>query len=173
MCLAGNNCLGTNLKYSEQKLPKNHVVANKMKATVLYYSHKGKTAFFAREIAMYLWSKGLNVSLSAISDFDTQKLNETDFLISGCWTCGWFVVGQHRHKKWSACSRKMAGRISPHRTLLFTTYKFRTGSIYRKMKKTLKISRNTHIPFLKSKNGLLTETDKKILDQFISTSLFY
>ena len=33
--------------------------------------------------------------------------------------------------------------------------------MYRKMKKTLKISRNTHIPFLKSKNGLLTETDKK------------
>lgn len=173
MCLAGNNCLGTNLKYSEQRLPKNHVVANKMKATVLYYSHKGKTAFFAREIAMYLWSKGLNVSLSAIFDFDTQKLNETDFLISGCWTCGWFVVGQHPHKKWSACSRQMAGRISPHRTLLFTTYKFRTGSMYRKMKKTLKISRNPHIPFLKSKNGLLTETDKKILDQFISTSLFY
>lgn len=135
MCLAGNNCLGTNRKYSEQRLPKNYVVANKMKATVLYYSHKRKTAFFAREIAMYLWSKGLNVSLSAISDFDTQKLNETDFLISGCWTCGWFVVGQHPHKKWSACSRKMAGRISPHRTLLFTTYKFRTGSMYRKMKK--------------------------------------
>lgn len=40
------------------------------------------------------------------------------------------------------------------------------------MKKTLKIPRNTHIPFLKSKNGLLTETDKKILNQFISTSLF-
>ena len=28
-----------------------------MKAIVLYYSHKGKTARFAREIAMYLWSK--------------------------------------------------------------------------------------------------------------------
>lgn len=54
MCLAGNNCLGTNRKNNEQKLPKNHVVTNKMKATVLYYSHKGKTAFFAREIAMYL-----------------------------------------------------------------------------------------------------------------------
>ena len=89
MCLAGNNCLGTNRKYSEQRLPKNYVVANKMKATVLYYSHKRKTAFFAREIAMYLWSKGLNVSLSAILILTTQKLNETDFLISGCWTCGW------------------------------------------------------------------------------------
>ena len=93
MCLADNNRLSTNRKNNEQKLPKNHVVANKMKATVLYYSHTGKTAFFAREIAMYLWSKGLNVSLSAISDFDTQKLNETVFLFSVCWSCGWFVVG--------------------------------------------------------------------------------
>ena len=37
------------------------------RAVVLYYSHKGKTAGYAREIAMYLWSKGLNVSLSAIT----------------------------------------------------------------------------------------------------------
>lgn len=59
-----------------------------MKATVLYYSLKGKTAFYAREIAMYLWSKGLDVSLSAITDFDTKKLEQTDLLISGCWTCG-------------------------------------------------------------------------------------
>lgn len=28
-----------------------------MKATVVYYSHQGKTAGYAREIAMYLWSK--------------------------------------------------------------------------------------------------------------------
>lgn len=34
-----------------------------MKATVVYYSHQGKTAGYAREIAMYLWSKGWNVSL--------------------------------------------------------------------------------------------------------------
>ncbi|MDM8252526.1 hypothetical protein QUW55_13105 [Phocaeicola barnesiae] len=59
-----------------------------MKATVLYYSHKGKTAFLAREIAMYLWSKGLDVSLSSISDFNAEKLSGSDFLISGCWTCG-------------------------------------------------------------------------------------
>lgn len=39
-----------------------------MKAAVLYYSHKGKTAGYAREITMYLWSKGLNVSLSSVSD---------------------------------------------------------------------------------------------------------
>ena len=59
-----------------------------MKAIVLYYSHKGKTARFAREIAMYLWSKGLHVSLSSLSDFEPARIKETDFLITGCWTCG-------------------------------------------------------------------------------------
>ncbi|WP_072541815.1 NADPH-dependent FMN reductase family protein [Bacteroides mediterraneensis] len=139
-----------------------------MKATVLYYSHKGKTAFFAREIAMYLWSKGLHVSLCAISDFDPQKLAETDFLLSGCWTCGCFVVGQHPHRQWKACSRRMAGQVPSHRTLLFTTYKFRTGSMLRNMKKTLRISRKASVPFLQSKNGLLTDSDKQILDRFIT-----
>lgn len=139
-----------------------------MKATVLYYSHKGKTAFFAREIAMYLWSKGLHVSLCAISDFDPQKLAEKDFLLSGCWTCGYFVIGQHPHRQWKACSRRMAGQVPPHRTLLFTTYKFRTGSMLRNMKKTLRISRKASVPFLQSKNGLLSDTDKLILDQFIT-----
>ena len=38
------------------------------KAIILYYSHKGKTAAYAREITMYLWSKGLSVSLCSISD---------------------------------------------------------------------------------------------------------
>ena len=52
-----------------------------MKAAVLYYSHKGKTAGYAREIAMYLWSKGLNVSLSSISDAVPEKLSDCDFLV--------------------------------------------------------------------------------------------
>ena len=54
------------------------------KAVVLYYSHKGKTARYAREIAMYLWSKGLSVSLSAVTDYDPARLGEADFLITGC-----------------------------------------------------------------------------------------
>lgn len=67
-----------------------------MKATVLYYSHTGRTAAYAREIAMYLWSKGLDVSLSSISDFDKQRLLKSDIVLSGCWTCGWFVMDSIR-----------------------------------------------------------------------------
>ena len=139
-----------------------------MKAAVLYYSHKGKTAGYAREIAMYLWSKGLNVSLSSISDAVPEKLSDCDFLVSGCWTCGWFVVGQHPHKRWKAFSRRIRGLVKAERTIFFTTYKFRTGSMYTCMKRTMGIPVSCSVPFLKSRTGFLTESDKKQLDQFIA-----
>lgn len=141
---------------------------NDMKATVLYYSHKGKTAFFAREIAMYLWSKGLDVSLSSISDFNAEKLSGSDFLISGCWTCGWFVIGQHPHKQWRQSSKELSKVISPHRTLFFTTYRLCTGSMLYFMKRGMAIPASASVPFLKSKSGVLTPDDKKILDRLIA-----
>lgn len=141
-----------------------------MKATVLYYSHKGKTAGYAREIAMYLWSKGLHVSLSSLSDFHAEKIKETNLLLTGCWTCGWFVVGQHPHRKWIDLSRRIAGIVSPQQTLFFTTYKIHTGSMFRKMKRTMQIPTKELSPELKSKTGQLTDKDKNILDQFIKNN---
>lgn len=143
-----------------------------MKATVVYYSHKGKTAGYAREIAMYLWSKGWNVSLSSLSDFKPERIRDTDLLITGCWTCGWFVVGQHPHRTWVDLSRPLAGMVPAEQTLFFTTYKIHTGSMFRKMKKVMQIPRESHSPELKSKTGRLTEKDKEILDQFIKNKRF-
>ena len=54
-----------------------------MKATVVYYSHKGKTAGYAREIAMYLWSKGWNVSLSSLSDFKPERILDLRLVCCG------------------------------------------------------------------------------------------
>lgn len=138
-----------------------------MKATVLYYSHKGKTAFYAREIAMYLWSKGLDVSLSAITDFDTKKLEQTDLLISGCWTCGWFVVGQHPHKKWVEASKALSRCLPPEKTMFFTTYKIRTGLLFRRMKRAMSIPASSKVSCLKSKTGRLTDDNRAALDRFI------
>lgn len=140
------------------------------KAVVLYYSHKGKTARYAREIAMYLWSKGLSVSLSAVTDYDPARLGEADFLITGCWTCGWFVVGQRPHERWRNFSRGIAGRVPAGRTLLFTTYKIRTGSLFRRMREALGLTGRDEVPCLASRSGLLTEADKSRLDLFIHSS---
>ena len=138
-----------------------------MKAIVLYYSYKGKTARFAREIAMYLWSKGLHVSLSSLSDFEPARIKETDFLITGCWTCGWFVVGQHPHKTWCELSKPLSGIVPPEQTLFFTTYKIRTGSMFNRMKKVMQIPAKVQSFELRSRTGMLTADDKLILDALI------
>ena len=58
-----------------------------MKAAVLYYSHKGKTAGYAREIAMYLWSKGLNVSLWMVCGWTAPPQALEGFQPANSWTC--------------------------------------------------------------------------------------
>lgn len=134
---------------------------------IVYYSHTGRTAGYARAIAMYLWSKGLNVSLCSVSDFKEEKLEDTDFLLLGCWTSGWFVIHQHPHRRWRELGRKVAGKIPPERILLFTTYLIRTGSMFRNMKRVLDISRHTPVTQLASRTGMLTGEDQRILDGFI------
>ncbi|MDY3267257.1 MAG: flavodoxin domain-containing protein [Phocaeicola sp.] len=141
-----------------------------MKATVLYYSHTGKTAAYAKAIAMYLWSKGLNVSLSSISDFDKSKLDSTDILFSGCWTCGWFVVGQHPHKKWRKFSKGISGILPDTSIMFFTTYKFCAGSMLYFMKSAMGISGYSNSKILKSKNVFLSDTDKTLIDEFIKNN---
>lgn len=142
-----------------------------MRATVLYYSHTGRTAVYAREIAMYLWSKGLDVSLSSISDFDKRRLLDSDIILSGCWTCGWFVFGQHPHRKWVGFSKSLSGFIDGHKVLFFTTYRIRTGSMFRKMRKAMGITGKGSPGFLKSRTACLTDEDKAKLDAFIKSKM--
>lgn len=160
------------MQYNLQNLLQLPLTQQEMRATVLYYSHKGKTASYAREIAMFLWSKGLDVSLSAMTDFDAAKLRQTDLLISGCWTCGWFVVGQHPHKKWVEASKALSRCLPPEKTMFFTTYKIRTGLLFRRMKRAMSISASSKVSCLKSKTGRLTDNDRAALNRLIGRQDF-
>lgn len=142
-----------------------------MRATVLYYSHTGRTAAYAREIAMYLWSKGLDVSLSSISDFDKRRLLSSDIVLLGAWTCGWFVIGQHPHRKWTEFSNSLSGFIDERRIMFFTTYKIRTGSMLRCMRKAMNMTGKSRTGLLKSKTARLTDEDKTRLDAFIKSNV--
>lgn len=138
-----------------------------MKAIVTYYSHKGKTAAYAREIAMYLWSRGVSVSLCSISDCTPEKLAGCDLLLLGCWTCGWFFFNQRPHPKWVEFARSLP-RPTGARLLLFTTYKIRTGSLYRRMSQALGVDASAAVPRLGSRTGRLSVADKAVLDDFIT-----
>lgn len=138
-----------------------------MKAVITYYSHKGHTANYAREIAMHLWSRGVSVSLCSLSDFDKKKAAEADILVLGCWTSGFFVVGQHPHRRWREFARSIAGEYSAKRFILFTTYKIRTGSMFRRMQQELGLPPSERVARLKSRTGRLSVQDRESLDNYI------
>lgn len=138
-----------------------------MKAVITYYSHKGHTANYAREIAMHLWSRGVSVSLCSLSDFDKKKAAEADILVLGCWTSGFFVVGQHPHRRWREFARSIAGEYSAKRFILFTTYKIRTGSMFRRMQQELGLPPLERVARLKSRTGRLSAQDLEYLDNYI------
>ena len=138
-----------------------------MKVTIVYQSRRGKTAAYAREMAMYLWQKGVSVSLCATSDFKQEKLENCDCLMLGCWTSGWFIVNQHPNDIWVKFAKEKLQVQLPKKLLLFTTYKIHTGSLFNRMKAKLNLKGVESIDSLKSKTGFLSEKDKKILDNII------
>ena len=140
-----------------------------MKVTIVYQSRRGKTASYAREIAMYLWQKGVSVSLCATSDFKADKLEDCDCLMLGCWTSGWFVVNQHPNDIWEKFVKEKLQLQLPKKLLLFTTYKIHTGSMFSKMKNKLNLKGVDTIKSLKSKSGVLSEKDKCILNEIIKS----
>ena len=140
-----------------------------MKITIVYQSRRGKTAFYAREIAMFLWQQGMNVSLCATSDFSKEKLQDCDCLMLGCWTSGWFFVNQHPNKIWVEFAEKHLQTQLPPKLLLFTTYKIHTGSLFNRMKKKLNLQHVGLIKTLKSKTGMLSTADKTLLRDFIKS----
>ena len=56
--------------------------------------------------------------------------------------------------------------LSGKKVALFTTYKLATGSMFRKMEKRLKLGENQSVEIFKSKNGSLSEEDKKRLQEW-------
>ena len=142
-----------------------------MKVTIVYQSRRGKTASYAREMAMYLWQKGVSVSLCATSDFKEEKLDNCDCLMLGCWTSGWFIVNQHPNQIWVEFAQKYLQVELPKKVLLFTTYKIHTGSLFHRMKKKINLHNVESIKTLKSKTGILSSEDRMVLDKIVNQSV--
>ena len=139
-----------------------------MKITIVYQSRRGKTAFYAREMAMFLWQQGVNVSLCATSDFTQEKLVNCDCLMLGCWTSGWFIVNQHPNDIWIEFAQKHLQGSLPSHLLLFTTYKVRTGRLFKRMQHELNLSNVTSVSTMQSKTGFLSDADKTLLKGLVN-----
>jgi len=136
------------------------------KAVVVYRSHSGVTRGYGEEIGRFLTEHGVAAQVVSVGDCDFASLAEADYLFLGCWTSGMFFVMQHPDEPWLAFVRDMPAIPRP-KAALFTTYKFATGSQFRKMRAALGGKTAAPNLELKSRNGRLSAADKLALAQFV------
>ncbi len=138
-----------------------------MKKAIIYYQSKtGTTKAYAEAIGSYLQSKNLDAAWHDISEHQPQPDADTDLILAGCWTKGLMVVMQHPDSDWNRFARNLAVPGNS-KVALFTTYKIRTGSMFRKMAKQLDHKEIPVASSLKSKDGRISDHDRKILDDLI------
>ena len=135
-------------------------------ALVIYHSKTGTTKRYAEEIGSYLETKNVSAKVLSISDFQREMTENMDYVLLGCWTNGLFFILQHPDKAWQDFARKL--QAAPNAKLaLFTTYKFATGSMFRKMYGHLEDKFSSPAFNLQSRDGTLSQADKLDLDRLL------
>ena len=138
------------------------------KVVILFNSRKGTTGKYAREIGKHLEAKGLEVQISSIQGYkyNPEILDQVNYVFLGCWTSGLMVILQHPENVWKEFAAKLPN-IPNAKLALFTTYKILTGSMFRNMYKEIEGKLTKPTLELKSRNGSLSENDKKEIDAFV------
>lgn len=137
------------------------------KAVIVYTSRTGTTKKYAEEIGTYLAAKEIDTQVSSTQQFRQESLAQADYVFLGCWTNGLFFFLQHPNDIWNDFAAKLP-QMPEAKLALFTTYKILTGSMFSNMYKQLDGRFASPSLELKSRDGLLSENDKKALDQFVS-----
>jgi hypothetical protein len=144
-------------------------------ALIVHRSHTGVTRRYGEAIAEHLRSRGVDAKAVSVADADMVALGAVDYLFLGCWTSGMFVIMQHPDGPWLSFVRDMPkiGRTADDGTArpkvgLFTTYQLRTGSQFGRMRAALRGKTPDPVLELKSRNGTLSDADRRALDELIS-----
>jgi flavodoxin len=137
------------------------------KAVILYQSKTGITERFGKEIDTYIAGKGIETEIIALKDYKEGMAEKGDYLLLGCWTAGFLLFFlQHPDSEWKQFANKLTG-LKGKKIALFTTYKIATGSMFNNMRKNLGANGEQATVELKSRNGSLSEENKKLLDNFV------
>ncbi len=135
-------------------------------AVIVYCSATWTTAGLADDIARHLRERGIETRVASIGEIDTAELADVDYLFLGCWTHGWFVIGQHPEQAWVDWASRLP-RLEKPRVALFTTYLIRTGSMFPRMRRALR-DRAPRIELeLKAKGTALGDEGRRALDAFL------
>jgi flavodoxin len=132
-------------------------------AIVIYHSRTGTTKKYAEEIGKYLESKSITTKVISTAEFQPGMNKNMDYVLLGCWTNGLFFILQHPVKAWQEFAKKLQAAPAV-KLALFTTYKFVTGSMFRKMYRHLEEKFSSPAFNLQSRDGTLSRADKLDLD---------
>jgi len=139
-----------------------------MKTSIIYNSHQGTTKAYAKAIGKYISGKGAECKVRSIKDYDKEFLLSSDLVLLGCWTSGLMIVGQHPDRDWKEFAAELP-EIRDRRIALFTTYLIATGSMFRKMRKTLNDKTDRPMATLKARSSDLTDKNKAVLDSLMNS----
>jgi flavodoxin len=135
-------------------------------AVIAYLSATFTTATLAEELRDHLLARGIEATAVAIDDCDPATVAGVDYLFLGAWTHGWFVVRQHPDAAWVAWVRGLP-RLERPAVALFTTYRVRTGSMFRRMREPL-AGKGARIGLeLQAKGPHLTAETRRAVDAFL------
>ena len=135
-------------------------------AIVIYHSRTGTTKKYAEEIGKYLESKSITTKVISTAEFQPVMNKNMDYVLLGCWTNGLFFILQHPDKAWQEFAKKLQAAPAV-KMALFTTYKFDTGSRFRKMYGHLEDKFSSPAFNLQSRDGTLSQADKLDLDSLL------
>ncbi len=130
-----------------------------IKAHVTYLSKTGITRKYASEMDAFLRANQIESLMQNIHDANPADIGGADLVLLGAWCHGLFILLQHPDKPWVEFARQLPD-LSGKKVALFTTYKLATGSMFKKMKKQLKLGEDQRVEIFKSRNGSLSEEDK-------------
>src|SRR5512145_2351022 len=105
-----------------------------MKTLIIYHSQNGTTKKYAEKIGRYIETFNGKATVKSIKEATAEDVQSCDLLILGCWTSGMFLFGQKPDKEWVEFANNLPS-IEGKETVLFTTFKTATGSMFRNMKK--------------------------------------
>jgi len=136
------------------------------RALVIYHSQTGNTRGLGIDIHNWCKANGIESKVIATDEFTSASLENIDYLFLGCWTHGLMILLQHPEKAWAEFAAKLP-ELKQKKIILFTTYKLATGSMFKKMRKHLKCNPANIVLELKSRNGDLSEKNKKLINSLI------
>jgi hypothetical protein len=135
------------------------------RAIIIYRSQTGTTKKLGERIYDYLQTNGILANMGSIDEIDNLDLSAYDYFFLGCLTSGLLLFMQRPEKSWIDFAQELPV-LNRERTILFTTYKLRTGSMFSEMRKRLKFADDSDKYFeVKSRNGQLDQKNQNIIHQ--------